>query len=89
MSASLIPVGPNVPPTLAAILKSHQDAIRGLQNPQAPVKLPSVALKTDLTRFAADDFKECALVCDEINSICVSTLVAGNYAWKRADGSAI
>lgn len=89
MAVSLIPIGPGVPQPVAAVLKSLYDAVAELQQPQAPIPLPHVALKTDLTRFAASDFKECGIICDEINSVAVSTPTAGVYAWTRADGSAL
>lgn len=87
MPVQLIP--PGAASNDKAVLKALYDAVSELQQPRAPVQLPSVALKTDLTRFAASDWKECGIVCDEINSVCVSTLVSGAYAWKRADGSAL
>jgi len=87
VTVSLVPVGPDVPGSVAAILKSHEDAIRELGQPTMPRVLANVALKTDLPPAA--DWPETAIICDEINSIVVSTLVTGSYAWKRADGSAV
>ena len=85
MAVPLVP--PGADSNDKAVLKSLYDAVRELQQPRAPIRLPSLALKADLP--AAADFKECAVICDEINSVCVSTEVAGNYAWRRADGGAI
>jgi hypothetical protein len=81
------PVGPDVPPPISALLKEMQDAIRALQVPGKPVLLPHVALKTDLP--SAEGYPERAILCDEINSLVVSTLVSGAYAWKRADGGSL
>lgn len=39
MAVSLIPVGPGLPPAVASVVKSHQDAIRSLQAPGAPTAL--------------------------------------------------
>lgn len=44
MAVDLIPVGPGVPEAVRALLKSHEDAIRALQYPQAPVPAWPVAV---------------------------------------------
>lgn len=87
--AQLIPVGPGIPAGVAAVLKSHQDAITALRQPGQPTTFGHIALKASLTADLAAQWPSCAIICDEINSLCVSTLVAGAYAWLRADGSAI
>ena len=69
------------------MLKSHEDAIRSLQQPGAPVRLPNIDLKANLP--AASTYRECAAICDEINSVVVSTLVAGTWTWTRADGGSL
>lgn len=81
------PIGPDIPNSLSVILQSMQDAITALQRPGSPQLMAHVALKTDLP--AASLYPECGVICDEINSLVVSTLVTGAYAWKRADGSAV
>jgi hypothetical protein len=81
------PVGPDVPAWAQALLGDMQDAIRALQKPGFPQRRANVALKTDLP--AAGDYPECEVICDEIHSLVVSTLVAGVYTWLRADGGAL
>jgi hypothetical protein len=66
----LVPVGPGVPESLRPVLKSLQDAVRALQNPEAPqpafaiaqASLPpaaaypnSIVLITDLGVLAHSD----------------------------------
>lgn len=72
---------------LPRFLQEVASAIQELQIPTKPQRLGRVVLSADLPD--ADDWRECAIICDEINSIVVSTLVTGAYAWKRADGSAL
>lgn len=91
MAVTLIPPGPNANPQ--AVLKALYDAVSELQNPGAPVQLASVDLKvasppqTGLPPAA--NWPNGAIICAEINSVVVSTLVTGAYAWLRADGSAL
>lgn len=87
MAVSLTPVGPGLPTAVAQVLKSHEDAIRALQQPGYPTALHHIDTKANLP--TASDWPACVAICDEINSIVVSTLVAGSYAWLRADGSAL
>jgi hypothetical protein len=63
------------------------EALQELQVPTKPQLLAHVALKADLPAAAA--YPERAIICDEINSVVVSTLVTGSYAWKRADGGGL
>jgi hypothetical protein len=88
--SELIPVGPGVPQAVAAILKSHEDAIRELQNPTQPRPLwvHPTAATLEATAPAAN-FPGQHAIADDINSVVVSTPVAGSYAWRRADGSAL
>lgn len=81
------PIGPDVPESLAPVLKDMQDAIRQLQNPGRPLTLGSVALKTSLPDSAA--YPNGYILCAEINSVVASTLVAGAWTWLRADGSSL
>lgn len=87
---SLVPVGGDVPHALAMILKSHEDAIRELQNPTQPTDLwvHPTAATLEATAPAADFPGKHCLV-DDINSVAVSTQVAGVYTWRRADGTAL
>jgi hypothetical protein len=88
--ADLIPVGPGVPPEMAAVLKSHEDALRELQNPGSPVQLPEIATEADLLSQApAADHPNRAIVVTDLNCIAVSTDVAGTWTWLRSDGSAL
>lgn len=91
MSVALIPVGPEIKdPLVAAILKSHEDAIRAIQQPGSPVVLPHIDTKANLAAKAPPaNWKECAIICDEINSVVISTAVAGTYTWLRANGGAL
>jgi hypothetical protein len=90
VSVQLVPVGPGIPAGLAAILKSHEDALRSLMQPGSPVKLPHIDTKAHLLAQAPPaNWPECGIVCDEINALCVSTQVAGTWTWLRADGSAL
>jgi hypothetical protein len=82
---TLIPPGPGA--NVNAVLQSFYDAMSDLQNPGQPVTFAHVALKADLPKAAA--WPECGIICDEINSLVVSTKVTGAYAWLRADGSAL
>lgn len=84
---SLTPVGPGLPPNVAAVLKSHEAALRELSTPTQPVQLAHRALKADLP--PAGDWKGGVIICDEINAIVQSTLVASVWTWLRADGSAL
>jgi hypothetical protein len=42
VAAWLVPVGPDIPAPVAAVLKSYETALRGLQQPQAPTPLYAV-----------------------------------------------
>lgn len=85
MTVPLIAPGPGA--NDKAVLKSLYDAVRALQNPGAPVKVASVALKTNLPPAA--DWPLCVIGCEEINSLVRSTFVTSAYVWLRADGSAL
>lgn len=87
MAVQLIPPGAGA--NVQAVLQSFYDALADLQNPDAPTQLASVALKTDLTRYPASDWPNCAILCAEINALCCSTLVTGAWTWLRSDGSAL
>lgn len=87
---NLVPVGGDVPPSVAMILKSHEDAIRELQEPTQPTSawVHPTASTLEATAPAADFPGKFCMVTD-INSLAVSTLVTGVYAWRRADGTAL
>jgi len=89
--ASLVPVGPDLPPAVARILTSHAAALRELLTPTQPRTLASVDLKSDLSvaGYTAPEWPNGHIICAEINSIVVSTLVAGTWTWLRADGGAL
>lgn len=82
---TLVPPGPGA--NTGAVLQSFYDAISDLQNPGQPVTFAHVALKANLPH--ADQWPDCGIVCDEINSLVISTKVTGAYVWLRADGSAL
>lgn len=90
MAGFLIPVGPDVPASLQAILQSFHDAILDLQQPGSPSAIWAhpTAATLEATAPAADYPGGFCMVLD-INSIAVSTKVAGSYAWRRADGGAM
>lgn len=85
MAVPLITPGPNANPQ--AVLKALFDAVTELQNPGAPTTIASVPLIANLPPAA--DWPLGVIGCDEINSIVVSTLVTGAYAWLRANGDAL
>lgn len=82
------PVGPGSTqgPGLGQLLDEMRSAILEIQNPQAPVQMPSV-LNADLP--PADDWRGCYVFVTDKDCIAISTDVAGFYAWRRADGTAI
>jgi hypothetical protein len=90
MIVLLTPVGPEVPKELQPLLKSMYDAITELQQPTGPSALwvHSTAATLEATAPAADNPGAHCMV-DDINSIAVSTKIAGVYTWRRADGTAL
>ena len=72
--------------SLTALLDEMRSAILELQSPQAPVRMPSV-LNASLP--PADSWRGCMIFVTDKDCIAISTDVAGNYTWLRADGSAI
>jgi hypothetical protein len=73
-----------------AVLLSHANAIAELQIPTQPRPLWSHPTGATLEATApADSYRDCYCLVEDINSIAVSTLVAGVYAWRRADGSGL
>jgi hypothetical protein len=90
MGVQLLPVGPGVPPALAAVLQSFSDAILALQSPAAPANLPVIDTASNLLLKApAAKFPNCAIVVTDKNTVAISTSVAGTWTWLRADGSAL
>jgi hypothetical protein len=90
MAVSLVPIGPGLPPGLAAILKSHEDAIRAAQQPQAPVQMASIDTAANLVaRAPASDYRGCAIIVTDKQCLAISVNVAGTWTWVRADGSAL
>lgn len=87
MAGTMRSPGPDTPDWASIILMSMQDAISALQTPGAPQRMAQFKLKTNLPPAAS--YKECVAICDEINSVVVSTSVAGTYTWLRANGSAL
>lgn len=87
MSIQLVPVGPDIPDAIAKVLRPLVQAVAQLQVPDHPTRLANIATKALLPD--ADDWRECAAICDEINSVVVSTASGGVYGWTRADGSAL
>lgn len=91
MPAPIIPVSGAIKdvPT-RAVLKSHEDALGSLRQPGAPVQMPVIDTKADLLAQApAANWQNCAIICTEINALCISTDVSGTWTWLRADGSAM
>jgi hypothetical protein len=77
-------------PDLLTVLYGYYQAILELQQPQAPTPLWSHATASTLeATAAAADYPEHVCLVLDINSIAVSTKVAGSYAWRRADGTAL
>jgi hypothetical protein len=72
------------------VVQSLFDAVQQLQNPDQPSVLASIDTKASLLATApAASWPNAAIVCAEINSIAISTLVSGVWTWRRADGSAL
>ena len=83
MAVDLIPVGPGVPPEIRAVLKSHEDAIRALQYPQAP--MPAYPVESTALPPAAS-YENCIVVVTDLNILAHSD----GSDWIRSDtGAAI
>lgn len=86
MRPSLIPVGPGVPPTVAPVLKSHEDAIRQIQQPGSPTQFALLAF-SELPPAA--DWPNSAILVTDKGCLAISVAQGASYAWLRADGSAL
>lgn len=90
MAVPLVPVGPDVPDSVASILKSHQEAILALQSPGAPTPLFSIDTAANLlTQAPAASFPNCFAQVVDKSSIAHSVLVTGTWTWLRADGTSL
>jgi hypothetical protein len=87
----LIPVGPGIKdPASAAVLKSHEDAIRSLQNPGAPEQCAEIDTAANLAlRLPPADWPNCRIIVTDKNCLAISTNVAGTWTWLRSDGGAL
>lgn len=81
MAVSLVPVGPGVPSSLAAILKSHETAIRSLQQPGSPQ--PAYAV-TKAKLPPAATFPSCIALVSDLDVLATSN----GTAWIRSDTGA-
>lgn len=81
-------VGPGSlePSDLLALLREMAGEIAELQAPTRPQAMAYV-LNADLP--PADEWRGCMIFVTDKDCIAISTDVAGNYTWLRADGSAI
>lgn len=83
MASALVPVGPGVPASVAAILKSHESAILQLREPAAPTRVYALAA-ADLPPAA--DWPEHVVWVSDIPTLAQSD----GTNWIRADtGAAI
>jgi hypothetical protein len=83
MGVSLTPIGPGIPELVRAVLKSHEDAIRDLQQPQGPVPTFAIA-STSLPSAANWIYAE--VFCTDLGVKAVSD----GTDWLRQDtGAAI
>lgn len=90
MGVQMIPIGAEIPTAVAAVLQSHEDAIREIQNPGAPFQLPVIDTAANLLLQApADVYPNCGIIVTDKSCIAVSVDVAGTWTWKRADGGAL
>lgn len=90
MAAAISPPPVGGDPALLAVLASYYQAILELQQPTRPSPLWTHPTAATLEATApAAYYPRCACIVEDINSIAVSTPVAGSYAWRRADGSAL
>jgi hypothetical protein len=78
MAASLVPVGPNLPPPVVSVLKSHEDAIRGLQHPQEPGALLTVTIAG---LPPADSYRSHIVIVSDYPALAFSD----GTSWYRAD----
>lgn len=78
----LIPVGPQIPAALHAVLTSMQDAIRGLQTPGAPQPVFAVA-QAGLPPAAS--FADCMVLVSDLDILAHSD---GTH-WRREDTGAV
>lgn len=83
----MLVLGPDIPAPLQPVLKSIIDAIRDLQEPGRPVRVPFVALAADLPQ--ADRFPDHMIEVREKQCLAVSTLSGSNWVWLRSDGTAL
>ena len=63
------------------------DAVKGLLNPQGPVKLYACA-QADLPA-AADTYANRAVIVTDLQTIAICTLNGTAWEWTRADGGAL
>ena len=78
----MIPIGPQIPAELQAVLASIQDAIRDLQTPQEP-KPVFTAVQTKLPPAASDP--QCVALVSDLNILAHSN---GGH-WLREDTGAV
>lgn len=83
----MLVVGPDIPAPLQPFAQAVVDALASLAEPGAPFRLPTVPTPADLPPAA--DWGLHGLVVESLNSLVHSTRVAGVWAWRRSDGSAL
>ena len=83
----MLALGPDIPAALQPTLKSIIDAIREMQEPGRPVRVPFVALASDLP--PADKWPDHMIEVREKQCLAVSTLSGSTWVWLRSDGSAL
>lgn len=91
MAVELTPVGPGIKDQAAAgVLKSHEDAIRELQQPGAPGVVFEIDTKTNLLALApAANWPNCQAIVTDQTCLAISVNVAGTWTWLKADGGAL
>jgi len=81
-ATGLTPVGPGVPAALHAVLTSMQDAVRGLQTPQAPTPVVAIA---QAKLPPAVSYPQCVALVSDLNILAHSDGVH----WIRQDTGAV
>lgn len=80
------PVPNGLDPNLVAFLNEVSVAIGQLQNPGNPVQ-EFATVQAQLPPAAS--YKNCRVLVTDKNTIAISTLVSGSWAWLRSNGAAL
>lgn len=91
MAVQVLPIGPDVPDELKALLQSMRDAIVDLQQPGAPpVDFTIDTAANLLSQAPADDHRGSRVIVTDKLCMAISVeTTPGTWAWMRADGTAL